>query len=123
MKNLVIPILICNFAPKRIKMVLVKYHNKEIEELVACGTSSLYRKFSGKKAFIEALRAFVHLLKVIRHISDLDNFHYLHYKKSEECSSVVIEGSKLEGLLTFCEHNFGQTITITELKYTKQKEL
>lgn len=104
-------------------MVLVEYHNKEIEELVAYGTSSLYRMFSGKKTFVKSLRAFVHLLKVIRHISDLENFRYLHYKKGGECSSVVIEGSKLEGLLIFYEHNFGQTITITELKYTKQKEL
>lgn len=123
MKYLVIPILISNFAPKMKKMVLVKYHNTEIEELVIHGTSNLYRKFSGKKAFVEALRAFVHLLKVIRNISDLEKFHYLHYNQGTECSSVVIAGSKLEGLLTFCEHNFGQTITITELEYAKQQEL
>jgi predicted transcriptional regulator len=104
-------------------MVLVEYHNKEIEELVAYGTSSLYRMFSGKKTFVKSLRAFVHLLKVIRDISDLEKFHYLQYNKGEECSSVVIEGSKLEGLLTFCEHHSGRTITITELKYTKQKGL
>lgn len=104
-------------------MVLVRYHNTEIEALIAYGRSNLYRKFSGKRAFVEALRAFVHLLKVLRNISDLEKFRYLHYIKGVECSSVIIADKKLEGLLIFYEHNSGQAITITELKCTKQQEL
>lgn len=104
-------------------MVLVKYHNTAIEELVTHGTSNLYRKFSGKKAFVEALRAFIQLLKVLHNIGDLGKFHHLHYNKGVECSSVLIAGPKIKGLLTFCEHNSEQTITITELKDAKQQEL
>ena len=104
-------------------MVFVTYHNKEIEELIANGKSSLYRKFSGKRAFVGALRAFIHLLKVLRNISDLEKFHYLHYNKGVESSSVIIAENKFEGLLTFYENNSGQTIIITELKDAKQHEL
>lgn len=104
-------------------MVLVQYHNKEIEALIAHGKSSLYRKVSNKRSFVKSLRAFVHLLKVLRTISDLEKFHHLQYKKGVEYSSVIIEEKNLEGLLIFYEQNSGQTITITELICTKQQGL
>lgn len=95
-------------------MVKINHQNREIENLVVAGKSTLYKELSRKKAFLNALRAFYSVLGVIDNVRDLMVYTYLQYKR-KELSSVLIAGAGVSKRLIFSEHDDGQGILILEL--------
>lgn len=96
-------------------MISINYNNAELKSLILDGKSSLYNDVSKKRGFMQALRAFPCLLRILSNTGDLLMYKQYDYKQSVNVSYVHINGSNTQRRLLFSEHDQGTSITINDL--------
>lgn len=96
-------------------MIDVSFDNIELESLMLDGKSTTYKEVVKKKGFLDSLRAFMSVLRILHNTKELLLYKQFWYKQNVKASYVLINGSNIQRKLLFAEHEQGTRIIINDL--------
>ena len=97
-------------------MIDVSFDNIELESLMLDGKSTTYKEVVKKKGFLDSLRAFMSVLRILQNTKELLLYKQFWYKQNVKASSVRISGSNIQSKLVFTAHEVGTRISINDLR-------